>query len=341
LASIKKANLDDDGLNTLADHVVDITFEEGCTIFMQGKKVNPAIYLVRQGTIEILKGDGSGGGIKEEVTGGGSFGQEMENYKTTKSKSGRLRHEHIAEYTAKAVTRTVCGVLSLPDCPVLFDSRSIEMVSQRYTPASCDLSLDDLVRHRVLGEGQFGEVWLVSSKKEEVPKGMALKIQVKDNKSRPAAVKAIWEEIKSMKKLEHPLLVSLITAFQDKKRIYMLLTLAHGGELFDIIHQTDEEGNYVSGIGEKGIFYAAVVADAIAFMHRQKFVYRDLKPENVLIDEVGYPVLSDFGFGTKIFLVGRIVEREKENVSLCLEQVLAHGNVHFRLSFVRIILFLS
>jgi protein kinase A len=43
-------------------------------------------------------------------------------------------------------------------------------------------------------------------------------------------------------------------------------------------------------------FYALVIADVVSFMHRQHIIFRDLKPENVLIDEEGYPALCDFGF---------------------------------------------
>ena len=78
----------------------------------------------------------------------------------------------------------------------------------------------------------------------------------------------------------------------------MLLSLAPGGELFDIIHQEDENGDWHSGLQEKvASFYSTVVADALAFMHHQKYIYRDLKPENILIDRHGYPVITDFGFG--------------------------------------------
>jgi CRP-like cAMP-binding protein len=280
MASIIEANITDDGLNTLADHVVEITFESGCPIFEKGNSVIPAIYLVRQGKVKLVRPDGT----TEEIIGGGSFGHEIKE------------NTVMTEYSATALERTTCGVLSLPDCPVVFDECMIAQEAERHSP-STDLRLEDLTRHRVLGEGQFGEVFLVSSKKEKDPKGMALKIQAKDSEMRPDMVKAVWDEIKSMQRLKHGLLVSLITTFECAQNIYMLMTLAHGGELFDVIHQQDEDGEYISGIGEKGKFYAAVVADALAFMHRQKYVYRDLKPENVLIDEVGYPVLTDFGFG--------------------------------------------
>lgn len=55
-------------------------------------------------------------------------------------------------------------------------------------------------------------------------------------------------------------------------------------------------------IGHESIakFYIAGIAQGISFMHRQGYVYRDLKPENVLLDGRGYPVIIDFGFVKQI-----------------------------------------
>jgi serine/threonine protein kinase len=78
----------------------------------------------------------------------------------------------------------------------------------------------------------------------------------------------------------------------DERFVYILLDLVQGGELYSIIHQPRNDG-----MPEKhAMFYAAGVAEGLAFMHRRGFVYRDLKPENVLIDKEGYPVIIDFGF---------------------------------------------
>jgi serine/threonine protein kinase len=74
--------------------------------------------------------------------------------------------------------------------------------------------------------------------------------------------------------------------------VYMLMEMVQGGELYGIIHTRRRDG--VNEADAK--FYAAGIAEGLAYMHRRSFVYRDLKPENVMIDAQGYPVIVDFGF---------------------------------------------
>lgn len=96
-----------------------------------------------------------------------------------------------------------------------------------------------------------------------------------------------------MQQLHHPFLINLVQTYQDKQYVYMLLGLVQGGELFSLLHQTSYDG-----ISEKDAkFYAAGVIEGLSHMHRRHILYRDLKPENVLIDSEGYPVIVDFGFG--------------------------------------------
>jgi serine/threonine protein kinase len=77
----------------------------------------------------------------------------------------------------------------------------------------------------------------------------------------------------------------------------MLLDVVRGGELWSVIHREQDNGEWTSGLGEDHAkFYALALADTLAYIHKEKFIYRDLKPENCLIDTDGYPVLVDFGF---------------------------------------------
>jgi protein kinase A len=95
-----------------------------------------------------------------------------------------------------------------------------------------------------------------------------------------------------MSQMQHPFLVGLVKTFQDDKFVYILLPMLQGGELFSVLHDRDQMGLPES----QARFYALAVADALAYMHSRKCVYRDLKPENVMIDNEGYPVIVDFGF---------------------------------------------
>jgi len=168
-------------------------------------------------------------------------------------------------------------------------------------------SKDDLEFIKVLGEGQFGEVWLVAANlRDQDPcrHEFALKMQKLsgdedggDGFSVEEAKDAIRNEIKVLKSLRHPLIVNLVQTYESEDSMDMLLGLIPGGELWDEIHKQEADGSWVSGIPEgKARFYAYVLADTLGFLHSRGYIFRDLKPENVMIDQDGYPIIVDFGF---------------------------------------------
>ena len=87
----------------------------------------------------------------------------------------------------------------------------------------------------------------------------------------------------------------LLGTFQDATKLYMCTEVVMGGELFNRL-------NRVGGtISERdAAFYAACVALGLEYMQRKHYVYRDLKPENLLVDERGYVKIADFGFAKRL-----------------------------------------
>lgn len=89
--------------------------------------------------------------------------------------------------------------------------------------------------------------------------------------------------------LGHPFLLKLVQSFQDSKHLYMLTEYVPGGELFSML----------ADIGRLPIshaqFYTACVVEALSCLHQKMIVYRDIKPENLLIDGQGYIKVVDFG----------------------------------------------
>jgi serine/threonine protein kinase len=101
-------------------------------------------------------------------------------------------------------------------------------------------------------------------------------------------------EKNTMAQLHHPFIVKLFATFQDSKRLFFLLQPCLGGDLFTYLRERtlfDED---------QARFYAACVISAFEYMHDRNIVYRDLKPENLLIDEDGYLKVTDFGFAKDI-----------------------------------------
>ena len=89
--------------------------------------------------------------------------------------------------------------------------------------------------------------------------------------------------------ITHPFLVSLRFAFQTEDKLYMILDYFTGGELF---FHLKSSGRFSEELAR---FYTAELTLALECLHKNTIVYRDIKPENVLLDEEGHIRLTDFG----------------------------------------------
>eukprot|EP00934_Nitzschia_sp_Nitz4_P009437 Nitzschia sp. Nitz4//scaffold22_size323478//102097//107031//NITZ4_000519-RA/size323478-processed-gene-0.454-mRNA-1//-1//CDS//3329542971//9427//frame0 len=287
IRQIRAAKLEDEQLDMLVRQITNVEFKAGIDIFEFNEKVPPAMYIVRQGRVKVVKKNGE----ERMIEAGGYFGHEYMLF-TSKQSKDIVPDFVVVKYAAMTLEKTICGVLTLQEVGIV--SGRIQVMQD--IESTQNIAMEDLERHRVLGEGQFGVVWLVTVKTMDTDP-YALKMQYLDDPCRDDAIDCIREEIRMMRAVHHQFIIQVVNTYEEEDIISMLLTLAPGGELFDILHRQDVNGWWVSGVAEPiAKFYSMVVADTLAFMHRQKFIYRDLKPENILIDKDGYPVLTDFGF---------------------------------------------
>eukprot|EP00494_Astrolonche_serrata_P027337 UN27600 len=97
-----------------------------------------------------------------------------------------------------------------------------------------------------------------------------------------------------MEMMHHEFLVNLIATYKDRLRVYFLLDVCLGGELFTLLRKRRYFDEPVSQ------FYAACVVEAFDYMHSKSIIYRDLKPENLVLDSSGYLKVTDFGFAKKV-----------------------------------------
>lgn len=159
------------------------------------------------------------------------------------------------------------------------------------------IALESLEKKVCLGEGEFGQVWLVVDKKAEKQQPYVLKIQSKYHLITEGEVDVCKREKDVLLNVDHPFIINLFDTYQDPAFVYMLLDFVPGGELFSILN--NDEGR-VKIHEDRARFYLLGIADALSHLHEKKYVYRDLKPENVMIDRHGYPKLIDFGFAKKV-----------------------------------------
>jgi len=117
----------------------------------------------------------------------------------------------------------------------------------------------------------------------------ALKALRKDNIIRRNQVEHTKTERSVLGYVRHPFIVGLNMAFQSKEKLYFVLDYCAGGELF---FHLSKVGKFQES---RARFYAAEIVLAIAYVHQLDIIYRDLKPENVLLDAKGHIRLTDFG----------------------------------------------
>lgn len=97
-------------------------------------------------------------------------------------------------------------------------------------------------------------------------------------------VDTVKREMEVISALEHPFIVDMVSSRMSEEESLMLMTIVKGGELWNVVHKEQEDGSWMSGISEADAkFYGLVIADTLAYMHQKNILFRDLKPENVLV----------------------------------------------------------
>uniref|UniRef100_A0A8D3B106 cGMP-dependent protein kinase n=1 Tax=Scophthalmus maximus TaxID=52904 RepID=A0A8D3B106_SCOMX len=145
-----------------------------------------------------------------------------------------------------------------------------------------------------LGMGGFGRVELVKLKDEDT--AFALKCIKKRHIVDTRQQEHIYSEKNILQQTNSGFIIRLFRTFRDDRFVYMLLEACLGGELWTVLRD-------MSYFDEpKARFCTGCVLEAFDYLHTMGVVYRDLKPENLLLDAEGYVKMADFGFAKKIGL---------------------------------------
>lgn len=164
------------------------------------------------------------------------------------------------------------------------------------------LRLEDFQIIRMIGIGSFARVYLA----RYLPTGdpIVLKTLPKTDVIRNFQIDRVYTEKRILRLIESPFIVGYRSTFQDSANLYFALEYVPGGELFKLMLDHDR----FSPLQTR--FYAAEIAFALCDLHAINCLYRDLKPENVVITRSGHIKLADFG-------CAKIINYHSKTYTLC------------------------
>ncbi|KAJ3056241.1 hypothetical protein HK097_007601, partial [Rhizophlyctis rosea] len=154
--------------------------------------------------------------------------------------------------------------------------------------------------------------------KKDTKKLYALKYINKMQCIRMRAIQNIFRERAILEEIEHPFLVNLRFAFQDDQNMFMVTDLMMGGDLRYHLSR-------LGGFPEEAVrVFAMELVTAVHYMHRKSIVHRDIKPDNVLLDNEGHVHLTDFNIA--VHCDNRILTSHSGTLSYMAPEVFAgHG----------------
>jgi len=139
-----------------------------------------------------------------------------------------------------------------------------------------------------IGKGEFGKVKLAYDPQRDLE--VAIKFIKRSNITSAQKQAKLEREINILQNLNHPNIVHLYDVIETEKYIGIVMAYANGGELFEYI----SENQYLSE--EESAKFFLQLLDGVQYLHNLHIVHRDLKLENLLLDQNGNIVITDFGF---------------------------------------------
>ncbi|XP_039607407.1 serine/threonine-protein kinase 32B-like isoform X2 [Polypterus senegalus] len=153
-----------------------------------------------------------------------------------------------------------------------------------------DVNFDHFQILRAIGKGSFGKVCIVQ--KRDTKKMYAMKYMNKQKCIERDEVRNVFRELQIMQGLEHPFLVNLWYSFQDEEDMFMVVDLLLGGDLRYHLQQN------VHFKEDTVKLYICELALALYYLQCCHIIHRDIKPDNILLDEHGHVHITDFNIAT-------------------------------------------
>ena len=242
-----------------------------------------AFYVVRSGSVDII----ANGEKVKTLSSGEFFGEQ--SLLTTKPTNATVQASEPTDLIGltKSDFEALLGPLQ-----GLIERENERREKELKKKSEAKFAWAELDPRQVLGEGSFGVVRICVHKPSSTP--YALKALHKGHLLHTNQVKNTINEKSIMRQCSHPLILKCFATFNQKTHINLLLGLALGGELFTRMQKVERLKP------KDAALYVAMTASALGYLSERHIAHRDLKLENLLIDDQGYLKLVDFGFAKVI-----------------------------------------
>ena len=208
----------------------------------------------------------------EEIAGSQPEEEDDEESKMARSRPGQSNEEN------KKNVNTLCTDMKRTSSLIFKKNESLG-----------DVDLGDFDITAIIGEGSFGRVYFAELEKNGQKQYFAIKAIRKDKLINDNSIQSALLEQRILYEADHPFLCGLNYFFQTDLRLYYVMPFIRGGEIFKVleIHKRFVERDIK--------FYIAQLVLGVGYLHKRDIIHRDLKMENIMLDEQGYVKIIDYG----------------------------------------------
>ena len=263
--------LSDDKIEFLQNHLQVEKFANGKKIITQGE-VGDKLFIIKKGRVDFFVNSR----YIRSLNDGEEFGEKSLILSTEKRSA-----------TAIANGEVTCYTLTAEVFKSILEPNLYEYFTNKIFLEDNTIELKDLDNVKELGSGNFGSVNLVRNKKNKFM--YAIKALNLEQVKLENLEECVEVERDVLLKIDHPFIMKMVKYLKNDMYIFFINEYIKGKELWEVIRDIGLLNK------EQTQYYGGSILLAIDYLHKQKIIYRDIKPENVMVSIKGYIKIIDFG----------------------------------------------